>query len=208
MPKVAIVDLHSKYPAFLEALAKSATFPRVIGVESRVSLPKDGGTYEVASGLESLAVADLSVGAFTAFECLEREGDLESLLRHVVRLLQPGGLLFLTTITWSGFDLQVLGEHSKNLLPLTHLNLLSLEGIRRLLARHGFDIVELSTPGQLDTEIVVHAVAEDPAITLSPFVDELIRRRDEHVHRAFQEFLQEALLSSHVRVVAQKEGVA
>jgi hypothetical protein len=105
----------------------------------------------------------------------------------------------------SGFDIRVLGARAKNLLPPTHLNLLSLDGLQRLLSRHGFEVIELSTPGQLDTEVVARAAAEEPTLELPPFIDELIRRRGEAVHQAFQEFLQRALLSSHMRAVARKK---
>lgn len=205
-----LVDLHSKYPPFLESVARSGVFKRVIGVAPAVDLSEVASLAALAvePDLGQALAASPVATIVSAQECLERDVDPNGLIRDAAKLLQEGGLLFLTSVTWSGFDLQVLGGRSKNVLPPTHLNFLSLDGVRRLLARHGFKVVELSTPGQLDTEIVAHAVAEDPDITLPPFVDELIRRRDERVHYAFQQFLQEALLSSHVRLMAKKEGAA
>jgi len=208
--KAVLIDLYSKYPRFLRSIARSETFGRVISLAPLLESSAISGdpAFSVEQDLDRLLASGISATAVTALECLERDVDPEGLIRAAARLLQDGGLLFLTSVTWSGFDLQVLREHSKNILPPTHLNLLSLEGIRQLLSRHDFHVVELSTPGQLDTEIVVHAVAENPNIPLPPFVDELIRRREEYVHRAFQEFLQEALLSSHVRLVARKGGAS
>jgi hypothetical protein len=201
-----LVDLYTKYPTFLEIVNRDGMFSRIVSVEPVADL-RDlarSPALQVLQTLRDAAAGGLTASVLSAQECLERAEDPDLMMRSGADLLQDGGLLFLTTVTCGGFDLQVLGGRSKNVLPPVHLNLLSLEGIRRFLAHHGFQIVELSTPGQLDVEIVTHAVAEDPDIVLPPFVDELIRHRDRSVHQAFQQFLQEALLSSHVRLVARK----
>ena len=206
----ALVDLDSKSALFIESVAQTGTFERIVLADPEL----DAGPLARLAGVAvegsraTLLARDDRVAAVSAQECLERDADPDRLIRDAMSLLAPGGLLFLTTLTWSGFDFQVLGSRASTILPPIHLNLLSLDGIRRLLARHGFEILELSATGQLDTEIVVHAVAEDPTIDLPPFVDELIRRRDARVHRAFQQFLQEALLSSHIRVVARRPPTA
>jgi ribosomal protein S27E len=204
-PKV-LVDLHSKSALFIESVVQGGTFERVVVAEPEFDaarLAPLSGVMVEATRASVLARGD-HASAVSAQECLERDADPARLLRDAFTLLVPGGQLFLTTLTWSGFDFQVLGGRSPAILPPIHLNLLSLDGIRSLLVRYGFEIVELSATGQLDTEIVVHAVSDDPTIDLPPFVDELIRRRDERVHRAFQQFLQEALLSSHIRVIARR----
>ncbi len=73
-----------------------------------------------------------------------------------------------------------------------------------LFEKNGFEIVELSTPGQLDVELVKNSLKNDKNINLSRFMSYLIEKRDEYVHRSFQEFLQRNNLSSHVRIAARK----
>ena len=119
-------------------------------------------------------------------------------------LLAPGGLLFLTTRTCSGFDLQVLGEHAAYIFVPEHLNLLSVEGLETLTRRAGLELIELSTPGQLDLQLVQAARAADPALPLPPFIDYLLNQRDALAHEDFQAFLQKHRLSSHVRLAARK----
>ena len=140
----------------------------------------------------------------TAFEVLETSSDPADILKDLNQALCPKGYLFITTRAGSGFDMQVLGAHAPNLLPPLHLSLLSVEGMTALLQRTGFEILELSTPGQLDVEVVANTLKAHPQIKLTRFFDDLIRRRDESVHEAFQEFLQTAQLSSHLRTVARK----
>jgi hypothetical protein len=111
-----------------------------------------------------------------------------------------------TTRAGGGFDAQVLWERSRQLLPMVHLNLLSVEGAERLLLDAGFDVLELSTPGRLDVQIVRAAALADPTLPLPRFLSYLIRHRGEEAHQAFQEFLQQHRLSSHMRWVARKRA--
>jgi hypothetical protein len=201
-------DLESKYPAFLAEVCRAGKFKQLVSVAPAVRVDKltADSRLTVIADVEEAVAAGLRATVVSAQECLERAPRPSELLEAAARLTVEGGLLFLTTMASSGFDIQVLGARAKNVLPPVHLNLLSLDGLQRLLSRHGFEVIELSTPGQLDTEAVVHAVAEDPALELPPFIDDLIRRRGEAVHQMFQEFLQQALLSSHVRIAARKSG--
>lgn len=144
------------------------------------------------------------LAAISAFEKLEHQFDPLALLRRMTELLAPGGIVFLTTRTSSGFDLQVLGEKAPYIFVPEHLNLLSVEGLHALMERAGLELVELSTPGQLDVQLVQAACAADPTISLPPFVDYLIKQRDTLAHEDFQAFLQKHRLSSHVRVAARK----
>jgi ribosomal protein S27E len=206
-PTKVIIDLGAKYGAFLQGIAQLGVFERVYAVAPAPGLHEECVRYGLTV-LESFAAAMAlpanTTTAVSAFEVVEQVVDPVQVLQVARRLLAPDGFLFLTTLTISGFDLQILGGRSKKLLPPVHLNLLSIEGLEKLLQRCGFEIIELSTPGQLDTEIVAQSVEEDPTIELPPFVSDLICRRDKYVHREFQEFLQHALLSSHVRLVARK----
>ena len=119
-------------------------------------------------------------------------------------MLVEKGLLFLVSSTISGLDLQVLWENARTIFPPENMNILSTEGIEILLEKSGFEIIELSTPGQLDLDYIKNAMERDAQLELPRFISYIIKNRDENAHRAFQEFLQEFRLSSHLRVVARK----
>ena len=148
--------------------------------------------------------AGVPLGAVSAFEKIEHQHEPLALAGELAGLLAPGGLLFLTLRTRSGFDVQVLWDKAPYIFIPEHLNLLSIAGIRALLDRAGFDVVELSTPGQLDIELVRHARDADDSIELPRFLNELLDQRDALAHDDFQSFLQKHRLSSHVRVAAMK----
>jgi len=144
------------------------------------------------------------LGAISAFEKLEHRFSPFQFLDEACRKLAPGGLCFFTTRTISGFDLQVLWDKAPYIFVPEHLNLLSIEGIKLLVERLGLELLEISTPGQLDLEFVMRAAEQDPTIPLPRFVEYLIEQRDALAHADFQEFLQKHRMSSHVRVAARK----
>jgi SAM-dependent methyltransferase len=196
-----LVDFYTKYPAYLEELETRGSF-------SRILIRKPAVVVSDLLKSESFALVDSvdeeTASAVSAFEVIERLFDPHSFLGHIHRILRPGGLIFLTTLSISGFDLSLLREKARNLLPPTHLTLLSYEGIQAVMERSGFSLVELSTPGQLDVTLVLNALERDPEIELPPVIDSVLRRRGENVHEDLQDFLQKANLSSHVWIAAQK----
>ena len=136
-------------------------------------------------------------------ESLDRSDGPEKLLEAVQRCLSRGGLLFATALVASGFDLQTLGTQNRYLYPPDRANCLTLHGLQRLLERLKFDLVEVSTPGVLDVEIVQAHLDQDPSLPISRFERSLVLS-DEPTRQAFQSFLQQRGLSSYARVVARK----
>lgn len=155
-------------------------------------------------GVEVNPEAVEKLGALTAFEQLEHQHSPYDFLCGIRDDLEEGGLLFMTTRTISGFDLLVLWDKAPYIFVPEHLNLLSIEGIHTLLKRCGLEVVEMSTPGQLDLEFVARASEADPSIELPRFVRHLLWHCDRLGQNDFQAFLQKHRLSSHLRVAAQK----
>ena len=139
----------------------------------------------------------------TAFEVLEHTFDPSAFVAACARLVRPGGVLLLTTLTIDGFDLQTLWSRSRQISPPQHLNFLSVEGIGRVLTRAGLEVHDLSTPGRLDVDIVRNAATDQPGLEIGRFASTLLRA-SEPTREAFQNFLRANGLSSHLRCIARK----
>jgi len=139
----------------------------------------------------------------TAFDTLDRISDVRALVNDVADLLRPGGLLFVTAPTISGFDLQILEGDAGALLPPAKLNLLSISGFGRLFGAAPWRVIELSTPGLFDVENVRQAVLAAPDAAWPPVVRSLVLQPEE-ARRELQEYLQRRRLASFARLVVQR----
>ena len=203
-----LVDIGCGYGLLLEELAGLEAFDTALGIEPAGDLAaicRAKGFTVIEAKVETIPPGTLQADVATAFEVLEHVFDPGEFLRAAASLLRPDGVLLLTTLTVSGFDIQVLWDRSNSASPPQHLNLLSLEGIRRLVEREGFSVEQLTTPGRLDLEIVDNAARDDPTLPLPRCVRRILDAGPA-CRQAFQAFLREHDLSSHVRVVARRAG--
>ena len=199
-----VADYRSKYPTFLEALCSSGEFQRVVSLipdMPREKLPP-AVRHEHRAGSEPLLdQADILM----FFEVIERVSSPAEVLHLAAQLCAPRGVLVLTTTTSSGFEYQLLGSSAPNLNPLDRMNLFSIDALTRLIARAGFELLELSTPGRLDVATVRKTLECDPHLPGLSFWRYFFRHCGEDAEHALQEFLQQYRLSSHVRVVARRQ---
>jgi len=203
------VDINSMYNEFLEEIDKLNLFKNKIilnpAVDIAGSIKEEKGFEVINKSIMSVDSTEINANVVTAFAVFDHVFNVEIFLNAVKSLLTDRGLLFFTTSTISGFDLQVLWNNSKTIFPPDKINLLSIEGIVKLLERCGFEIIELSTPGQLDVELVKNAMENNDKLQVPRFISYFLKNRDKNAHRSFQEFLQQFKLSSHVRVAARRK---
>ncbi len=201
-------DVGAGFGIFLEEVSKQDVFQSVIGVEpapNMADICRSKGFQVVEKPIEAVLTEDVQANLVTSFEVLEHVFSPCDFLKAINKIIVENGLILFTTLTISGFDLQVLWEHSKSIYPPHHINLISFEGMHRLVERSGYEVIQITTPGKIDLDIVVNAVREDPAIKVPRFVRHLIEKTDTKAQKAFQIFLQENNLSSHIRCIARKK---
>lgn len=206
LPKdAALCDVGCGYGIFLEEARAAGRFKTVAGIEPAAALAatcRKKGFAVVEKTVEKVGPGEVAADLATCFEVLEHAHAPVDFLKAARRVLKPGGRLLATTLVCTGFDIAVLWERSRSVHPPHHINLLSVDGIRKLFARAGYEIETLETPGRLDVDIVKNALKDDPALPLPRFVRSVLAS-DDAARAAFQESLAKSLLSSHVRVVAR-----
>jgi SAM-dependent methyltransferase len=199
-------DVGAGYGLFLQELAATGACGRLDAVEPDARLAaicRGHGFAVVEKWVEEIADGEVSVDFATAFEVIEHVFDPVAFLSACRRLLRPGGLLFFSTLAISGFDLQVLWEHSRSITPPQHLNLPAAGAIARLAERAGLELVRVMTPGQLDVDIVRNRLATHPELPVPRFA-RAIAEAEDGTRADFQRFLQAHRLSSHLQCLARR----
>lgn len=116
------------------------------GVEILAELKRERGWgFEILG--EDLLKADLPASSFTAvtlFEVLEHLADPVANLEKIHRLLEPGGLLYLTTPNFDSLPRYALGGRWRAITP-EHLCLFTPAALRRCLQASGFMPMRLVT---------------------------------------------------------------
>lgn len=200
-----LLDFETRYPFFIKHMQAERIF-KCIGTfrpqlfERMPSLPKDIVCSHDVKEYEG------KVSVFTVFDVIERTFDPGEVFSMASRFCRSGGLFLLTTASCTGFEYQVLGEHARNINPINRMNLLSSEALIDQVKAAGFEILEFSTPGRLDVEIVRQTIQNSDQLDIDRFWKYIFKSRGEKTWDSLQKFLQENRLSSHVRIAARKNN--
>jgi len=147
----------------------------------------------------------LHAGAITSFELIEHLFDPGEFLQSCMAGLAPGGIFVCTTPNWHGFDIQVLQERSSNVCAPNHLNYFNPHSVTTLLRRVGFEEITVTTPGELDVDIVYNQIAGGVMSPEElPVLGNFIKNATPEAREDLQRFLQRHNLSSNMMAVAKK----
>lgn len=201
-----LVDIGAGFGIFLDEWCKRFPDVDAVAVEPSTSLAAEcrakglrvvESVAQHASGLDNFA--DLVV----CFEVLEHVDDPLKFVNDLKKMARPGGYVFISTLCIDGFDLQMLWEKSTQISPPHHINILSVRGFQSLFNRAGLFDVQVSTPGQLDVEIVRNFAKNDSSLLTGQRFLRTVLDND-YSARSFQSFLSENCLSSHAWVLGKK----
>jgi SAM-dependent methyltransferase len=200
-----VVDISANGGALVDVLLREAAHIRVIAAHPAADLEYDAIPVRVAVRPGDLGVSERAswADAILAFDALDRAADLAVFVARARRALKPGGLLFVTAPSVSGFDLQVLWDRSDAIMPPDKLNLLSVQGWLARFPSPDWEVLEFSTPGMFDVEHVRRAVLARPADEWPRFIRTLVEQ-NEHARVEFQAYLQQCRLASFARLVIRR----
>jgi predicted SAM-dependent methyltransferase len=151
-------------------------------------------------------ISENSVGLLTMNDLIEHLSEPLLFLKKCHSVMVSKGVLAIATPNGEGFDFQLMKEKTVNITPPEHLNYFNSYSIKELMKNAGFNVIKVETPGILDTQIVMREV-EKGNIDLekdNKFLQYLLYQTSADVVSAFQKFLQENLLSSHMLILAEK----
>lgn len=188
------------------AIAREA-FGRVVAVEPTPGLAaacRAQGVEVVERRIEDVVDETRDADVVCAFEVIEHLLDPGAFLGAIASRVAPGALLVLTCPNGEGFEVGMLGAASLTVDP-EHVTLFSPDALAGLVARSGFEVLEVATPGRLDVDFVRMAVEEGRlALADAPWLAPLLA--DEERAWGFQQALADLGLSSHLWLVARRSA--
>lgn len=152
--------------------------------------------------LEDVVADDLPDGpkAFVSFELFEHLHDPAYFLSQVLSLMKSGDLFIFTTLSGLGLDIQILWESSNAVSPPHHLNFFNPDSIRLLLSNLGLSVLEVSTPGKLDLDILEN----NKSLIKDRFWSNLLDKASREDKQKWQSIIASTGWSSHMMVVCTK----
>lgn len=201
-----LVEVGAAHGMFCEEALAAKAFERVIAIEPGEAL---AGTCR-SLGIETINLPVEQVDGLrnaqvvASFEVIEHLFSPRDFLSKCREILAPGGVLVLSCPNYEGFDIQVLGVASESL-DAEHINLFNPVAMTRMIRDCGFSLLECSTPGELDAELVRTQILDGRLdISNHRFLKTVLVDRWEELGPPFQAFLKTNRLSSHMWVVAQR----
>jgi 2-polyprenyl-3-methyl-5-hydroxy-6-metoxy-1,4-benzoquinol methylase len=222
-PRVqAIMDVHKKHApensglavdigagsgAFALAIKDLCFFKDVIAIDLEASCVEaciKNGLSAFQGSVDTLA--DDSVDLITLNDIIEHISDPVSFLSACRRALKRKGIISIATPNGEGFDIKIMQEKAVNVTPPEHLNYFNPVSITTLLERAGFDVLQVTTPGLLDVDIVKREVMHNnyDLQSKNEYLQYILFDSPPQVRQDFQSFLSKNFLSSHMLVCAIK----
>jgi 2-polyprenyl-3-methyl-5-hydroxy-6-metoxy-1,4-benzoquinol methylase len=202
-----LLEIGAGFGTFGEEVTRLGFFERFIAVEPTPSLAETCRRKcleVVESPVEQVTLREGSVDVIASFEVLEHLFAPKEILQKAWRLLRPGGVMIVSVPSAAGFDVMLLREKSSSV-DVEHLNYFTPASLGRLFETCGFRTLEVLTPGKLDAELVrAKVLSGEFSISNDPFLQAVLIDAWDEVGAAFQEFLAQNRLSSHLWLVAQK----
>jgi SAM-dependent methyltransferase len=206
--KLVIGDIGAGFGIFLEELYKLRPTYRLIAIEpsnEMAEICREKGFEVIPKLIEDVNGFDASFDVLIAFELFEHLHNPEDFVQKVSKLLKPGGILIFTTLNGLGFDIQVLGEKSNSISPPHHINFFNPRSASILLENNGYEIIEASTPGKLDWDIVEGAFTNSD-VKPEKFWQTMSKYCNAEAKADFQKWIEKAGMSSHMRIIARKQS--
>jgi 2-polyprenyl-3-methyl-5-hydroxy-6-metoxy-1,4-benzoquinol methylase len=203
-----IGDIGAGFGLFLEELRKLWPASNYVAIEPSIEQAKICEQLSVqveCCTCEELKGHDGCFQLLTAFELLEHLFEPVSFLGKACSLLKPGGYLFLTTLNGEGFDILTLRDKSKSVSPPHHLNFFNPASLELLLKKIGFEIIDISTPGRLDWDIVEGMIINEK-VNVGYFWKLFAEKGTPDAKKDLQDWISRYGFSSHMQILARKRA--
>ncbi len=203
-----LVEIGSASGMFCEEAINTNKFSKVIGIEpssAQARTCRELGMEVIESTIENVTGIDEIADIVVSFETIEHISSPREFIKSCSKLLKKGGLLLISCPNYLGFDIMTLKEGSDSL-DAEHINMFNPSSLSLLVEGLNFKIEEISTPGELDVEIVKNKFLNgELELDNQNFLKYILTSEDKDLTGNFQTFIKSNLLSSHMLLLAIKQ---
>ena len=208
VPFNSLLEVGSGFGTFCACLKEKGLFNKILAIEPTPGAAKTcmEKNVEVFEGTieEFGPINHECFNVVVSFEVIEHLFSPIDFITSAKKMLGTGGVLVLTCPNGAGFDIETLGIKS-NTVDHEHLNYFNPGSLISLVKGLGFEVLEISTPGRLDADIVRNMVLSGEfSLEGQPFLKQVLIENWESLGESFQEYLVENQLSSNMWIVARK----
>jgi len=202
-----LLEVGAGFGTFAEAVKDLDLFDRTIAIEPTPDLAqtcRNKGLEVIESPFEHVDFTQYQPSVVAAFEVVEHLFEPKGFFEMAMKVLEPGGVVVVSCPNGKGFDVECMQEHA-SAVDAEHLNYFNPASLSLLATRTGFDVLEVSTPGQLDVDLVrKRYLAGDIDLGNNAFLKKVVVDEFDRYGDAFQQFLAANALSGHLVLVARK----
>ena len=200
-----LIDIGGGYGLFIEEFRQISSQNTLVIEPNRhlADVCREKEIQVIEKFLEKIVPQDLPQNkkAFVSFELFEHLYDPGDFLDTLHQCMASGDLFIFSTLSGTGLDIQVLWEASNAVSPPQHLNFFNPHSVEILLNKCGFKLLEVTTPGRLDVDIICNNAAD----IKDRYWKNFVKTANEDEKKLLQELISTSGRSSHMLVVCIKE---
>lgn len=197
-----LIDIGGGYGLFAEEMFL-LTGKEVTVIEPAPHLAevcREKGMRVIECFLEEIEASALPAAPrfYVCFELFEHLHDPGLFLKQLRRVMSKDDVFVFTTLSGVGADIRALWQDSKSVVPPHHLNFFNPFSINILLENNGFMLLETTTPGRLDVDILCN----NREHIKDRFWQIFVEHADPYQKESMQCLLASTGFSSHMMVVS------
>ena len=203
--KPSILDVGAGFGTFCVEAKKSKFFSQVTAIEPSENgykncIKNDINAY--CSTIEEINIKK-KFDIVCSFEVIEHLFSVKNYFKKLKKLIKPNGILIVTCPNGNGFDVRFLLKES-NTIDHEHLNYFNPESMKIVLEKVNLKLIEISTPGELDVDIVNNFFLKKKNAHISNhFFKTIFNLKNKILRENFQKFLIKNKLSSNMWAIAK-----